>query len=151
MKRYVLFALAGVLATGLALAQTSTAPTAQVKLGLKGIVRQRVIKALGLTATQKEQAKTIFQDAKQTGQPVRQLLKQNREAMTAAVKANNTSQIQQLAVEQGNLEGQLVANQATAKAKFYAILTPDQQTKLDSMAQTLKNASAQKAAKSLAP
>ncbi len=149
MKRYVLMAMAGILAAGLAVAQTATAPKA--KLGLKGIVRQRVIKALGLTSAQKAQAKTIFQEAKQTGQPVRQLLKQNREAMTAAVKANNTQQIQQLAVAQGNLQGQLVANRATAKAKLYAVLTPDQQAKLDTMAQTLKNALAQRAAKNLAP
>jgi Spy/CpxP family protein refolding chaperone len=121
------------LAAGAVLAQTAQSGLAKGRLGLGANLRQRVIRNLNLTDAQKAQAKTIFQAAKQSGAPIRAKLQENRQAMVAAVKSNDADAIQQLATAAGVLQGQLMANRASAMAKLYAILTPDQQTKLDQM------------------
>ncbi len=89
-----------------------------------------LFKQLNLTPAQQTQAKSIFQDARQSAQPVRQQLKQTRQSLRAAVQANNTAQIQQLAANEGGEVGQLAAIRGTAMAKVYQVLTPDQQQKL---------------------
>ncbi len=119
------------LAAGIAFAQTAAAPAKPANL--RAAVRQRVLARLNLTADQKTQFKTIMQQAKTGVQPLRTELQQNREAMAAAVKSNNTAQIQSLAAAQGALRGQVLAIRSQANAKFYAVLTPDQQTQLDQM------------------
>src|ERR1700722_12266875 len=88
---------------------------------------------LNLTPAQQTQTKAIFQDARQSAQPVRQQLKQTRQSLRAAVQANNAAQIQQLAGTAGSGVGQLAAVRGTAMAKVYQILTPDQQQKLASL------------------
>lgn len=88
---------------------------------------------LNLTPAQQTQTKAIFQDARQSARPVRQQLKQTRQSLRAAVQANNTAQIQQLAGNEGSEVGQLAAIRGTAMAKVYQILTPDQQQKLASL------------------
>ena len=100
---------------------------------------QRLAQALNLSDAQKEQAKTIFQQAKQNAQPLAQQLKQNREALAAAVKANDAAQIHSLAAQQGNLRGQMVAIRSEAMAKVYSTLTPDQKVKADQMRQQMKS------------
>jgi Spy/CpxP family protein refolding chaperone len=92
-----------------------------------------MMKALNLTPAQEQQAETIFGDARQKAQPIRQEMQQNREALTAAMKTNNTAQIERLSAEQGNLKGKALAIHTEAMAKFYAILTPEQRTKADQM------------------
>jgi Spy/CpxP family protein refolding chaperone len=105
---------------------------------LRGAVRRQFIQQLNLTDAQKQQAKAIFQQSRQSAQPIAQQLKQNRESLAAAVKADDTAQIQALANSQGTLRGQMVAIRAGAMAKFYSILTPDQRTKADQMHQKLQ-------------
>jgi Spy/CpxP family protein refolding chaperone len=85
---------------------------------------------LNLTPAQQAQQKSIFQSARQSAQPVRQQLRQTRESFRAAIQANNSGQIQQLAKTEGSEMGQLAAIRGTAMAKAYQILTPDQQQKL---------------------
>ena len=121
--------MVAVLAAGAVLAQTG-----QGKLALGANLRQRVIKNLSLTDAQKAQAKTIFQAAKTANAPIRTQLQGIRQQMATAIKSTNgAAQIQTLAGQAGVLQGQLMANRADAMAKFWAILTPDQQTKLDQM------------------
>ena len=129
MRRNLIgLALVAALAAGALFSQT-----AQGKLGLRANLRQRVMKNLNLTDAQKAEAKTIFQAAKTAATPIRTLLQANRQAMATAIKSDNTSQIRTLAGESGRLQGQLVEIRSTAMAKFYAILTPDQQAKLNQM------------------
>jgi len=90
---------------------------------------------LNLTAAQKAQQKSIFQEARQSAQPVRQQLRETRESLRAAVQANNTEQIQQLAKTEGSELGQLMAIRSTAMAKVHQILTPEQQQKLAALEQ----------------
>jgi Spy/CpxP family protein refolding chaperone len=125
------------MAAGMVFAQAPAAP-AQPPPGKAwkaraGAGRHRMFQALNLTDAQKEQAKAIFQQARQTAKPLAQQLKNNREAMAAAVKANDAGQIQNLAAQQGNLRGQMIAIRSEAMAKFYTTLTPEQRAKADQM------------------
>lgn len=106
---------------------------------------------LSLTPAQQTQAQAIFQEARQSGQPIRQQLKQTRESLWAAIQSNNTAQIQQLAATEGSQVGQLAAIRGTTMAKVYQILTPDQQQKLASLQQARHAAHQPPAAGSQAP
>jgi Spy/CpxP family protein refolding chaperone len=118
----------------MALAQTpSTGPQpgkGKAAMGPRAKVRRRVVQALNLTDAQKQQAKTIFQQARQSEQPLAQELKQNRQALRDAVKAGKgDGEILQLAVSRGHILGQVTAVRTQALAKFYSTLTPDQRAR----------------------
>jgi Spy/CpxP family protein refolding chaperone len=90
---------------------------------------------LNLTPAQQAQEKSIFEGARQSAQPLRQELRKTRHALRAAVQADNTAQIQQLAKTEGSELGQLMAVRSTARAKVHQILTPEQQQKLTALQQ----------------
>lgn len=141
-QQWMQLALAASLAAGLAAAQTAPAPGA-AQQGRRGVarpamVRARMMRALNLTDAQKQQAKSIFQAARQNSQALRDQIKQSRESLNAAVKANDSAQIQALSSSLGALQGQALAISSAAQAKFYGILTPDQRAKLDEMQQKLR-------------
>lgn len=137
------YALVATFAAGTTFAQTPTPESkpgaANTQPGGRGVMREhwdldRMSQALGLTDSQKQQAQTIFQNARQAAEPIRQELKQNREKVTAAAKlSNNDTEIQKLAAEQGRLLGKLIAIHIEASAKFYQLLTPEQRVKADEM------------------
>ncbi len=133
-NKWMKFAAAGALAAGLALAQTAPVHP-QNQNGTRAqkwaMARRQRMQQLNLSEAQKEQAKTIFQQARQSAQPMVQRLRQDREAMRAAVKANDTTKIQQLSVTEGKLRGEIMAVHAGAMAKFYQTLTPEQRAKAD--------------------
>ena len=121
---------------GLALAQGPGFPRGGDAPGSPQDAQQRRLNFLatflGLTDSQKEQAKSTFDAADQASQPVRDQLTQAHQALRDAVKTNKTdTQIDQLAAALGVLEGQMAAIQTKAHAKFYALLTPEQRDKLD--------------------
>jgi Spy/CpxP family protein refolding chaperone len=95
--------------------------------------------ALNLTDAQKSQMKSIFQEARQSSQPVRQQLKQTRQSMQAAVQAGDSNQIQQLSATEGTEMGQLAAIRASAHAKMFKMLTPEQQQKLATIQASMHN------------
>jgi Spy/CpxP family protein refolding chaperone len=111
------FAAVAALAAGMAFAQTPAAP---------------------LTPAQKEQARAIRQQARQTAEPLEQQLKTKREALAAAVKANDVAQIHSLAAQCGQLQGQLLGIRSEARAKVYSTLTPEQKAKADRVRQRLE-------------
>jgi Spy/CpxP family protein refolding chaperone len=138
MKRILIgIAAAGVLAAGFAIAQTTATPQAGAAQGNspRALVQKRMLQALNLTDTQKQQAKTIFQSARQTAQPLAQQLKQDRAALTAAVEAGDSAKIQQLSTDMGSLRGNVLGVRSQALSKFYALLTPDQKTKAEEFRQ----------------
>ena len=138
MKRILIgIAAAGVLAAGFAIAQTTATPQAGAAQGngVRAPVQKRMLQALNLTDTQKQQAKTIFQSARQTAQPLAQQLKQDRAALTAAVEAGDSAKIQQLSTDMGSLRGNVLGVRSQALSKFYALLTPDQKTKAEEFRQ----------------
>ena len=138
MKFAVVLALGGGTVFAQASGTTPAPATGNQGVGVRAPLRHRLIQALNLTADQKQQAKSIFQQARQTAQPVAQQARENRQALEAAVKANQADQIRQLAVTQGNLQGQLLAVRSEAMASFYNILTPDQRAKADQIVQHVK-------------
>jgi Spy/CpxP family protein refolding chaperone len=120
--KYIAF---GAICAGLALAQGSGPdPAAMVQHQV-----QRLTTELSLNSAQQAQATTIFTTEQTANQPIMASMQQARTSLTAAIKSNNTADIATLSGQIGNLEGQMMANAATANAAFYAILTQDQQAK----------------------
>ena len=126
----VKFATIAAMTAGMALAQQAPAnQEAPAKTPVHrpyARMRQNMKKALNLTDTQKQQARTIFQEARQKTQPIRAELRQNRESMAQAIKADNRADIQKLSKTDGELMGRLLTARNEAKAKFYSLLTPEQ-------------------------
>src|SRR5579862_6215715 len=143
MKRQLqIIAALGALTAGSIFAQGASAPTAPPNAPkgtkVRAMVRRRLMKNLDLTATQKEQAKAIFQSAKQTAQPLTQQLKQDRQALTAAVESGDSARVQQLSTQMGSLRGQVLAVRAGAMSKFWTTLSPEQKTKAEQFRQKVK-------------
>ena len=89
---------------------------------------------LALSDTQKTQAEAIFDAAQTTAETPRGQLTSARDALKAAVKANQSdAQLDQLAAAVGTIEGRLEGINAKASAKFYALLTADQKLKYDQL------------------
>ena len=124
-------ALAATFAAGMLLAQ-APAP------GKRGHHIERMATALNLTPDQREKATAIMNEAKQSAEPIRAQLKQSREALATAVKANNTADIDRLANSQGVLMGQLAAIHSKAFAQVYTLLTPEQRQKAGQMHERMK-------------
>ena len=124
MRRILTILATTTLAAGIVFAQ----PPAN-RPNHRAATRQRLVQALNLNAMQKDQAKLIFQQARQSAEPLRSQLKQDRQALAAAVKTNDKAQIDKLSAERGQLLGKLTAARTEAMAKFYQILTPEQRAK----------------------
>jgi len=149
MKRQIVkLAAVGGVAAGMIFAQAQPAQPApqghntqsgQAMQGRKGMwnhrfqARQRMMAALNLTPDQKAKAKSIFGQAREASKPVRMELRQNRESMATAIKADDQAQIAKLATEGGKLTAKLDTSRAEAMAKFYQTLTPAQKAKADEM------------------
>ncbi len=101
---------------------------------------------LGLSADQKSEFKTIRQQAQKDAQPIQDKLQQNRQALAAAVKANDTAQIEALSKSQGELRGQARTIHSEARAKIYSELTPEQRAKMGQIRSQHRKRSAKKAA-----
>ncbi len=138
---WIRFAAVPALAAGLMFAQNSGTTTPQQPANHQQRYAHHLdmmATALDLTAAQKEQAKSLLDSARQSAQPIRQQLKQSRAAMVAAIRAGDDAQIQQIANNQGVLEGQLNAIRGSSFAKVYALLNPQQKAKADQMYQNMK-------------
>jgi Spy/CpxP family protein refolding chaperone len=145
MKRSNLIRLAGTaaIAAGMAFAQApSAAPKqpagAQQRANRRAEFRERMMEQLNLTPAQKQQADTIFGQAREKAKPFREELRQNREALQAAIKADDTARIHTLAAKESGLLARVVEIRSDAMAKFYAQLTPAQKVKADQMHQQMK-------------
>ena len=130
MKRTLIILTAlGAIAAAMAIAQTTTTAAAAPPATIKARLRKQLINALDLSATQKQQAKTILQSTKTQVQPLAQQLKQDRQALSAAIQSGDTATIQQLSTAIGTIQGQVLAARSAGMAQFYALLTPDQKAK----------------------
>jgi protein CpxP len=138
--RRKLLNLAGVsmLAAGMALAQSAPAPNTPHtghRSARKGAMLDRLSAKLNLTDAQKQQAQAIFSNARQSAKPIRDQLRQERQALRAAVKSGAPgSQIDQITNQMGPLMAQATAIHSKAFEKFYSILTPDQRNLMDQQA-----------------
>jgi Spy/CpxP family protein refolding chaperone len=124
---------AGVAALALASGIYAAAPQTSERRHGRMHRMERVATELQLTDAQKEFARTLFQENRAAARPIAQELRQGRQQMAAAVKANNEAEITRLANQQAQLTAQLNALRAKSMAKFYAQLTPEQKVKADAM------------------
>jgi len=115
-------------AAGLLSAQTAPAPHHRVP---GGQMMQRLSTKLNLSADQQTQAKAIFQQSREQMKSLQPKLRDERQAMSAAIKSGNEQQIDQLVQQNANLNAQARAIHAKAMAKFYQLLTPEQKTQFD--------------------
>ena len=129
---------AGLLAAGLTLAQTPQPAPAQPSGALhpraprRAGMMSRLNQLLNLTPDQQAQAKTIFQNARASAQPLRAQVRDARLALANAVKSGvPDAQIDQLSNNAAQVSAQLIAIRTKAFEKFYNILTPDQKDKLN--------------------
>ncbi len=95
---------------------------------------------LGLTDSQKAQAKEIFGSARSEFEQGRGQMQSAREALEAAVKSNaSDAQIDQAAAAVGALTTQRVASMSKRFAKFWSILTPEQREKAEALREQWKD------------
>lgn len=137
------------MAAGMALAQTPAQTPQQPPAGhmtqRRGEMmekrqqwQERMAQELNLTDTQKQEAKAIFAKAREEAKPVRDEMRANREALRAAIKADDTARIRTLSAKQGTLMAKLTEIRSDAHAKFYAKLTPEQRAKEEQLHQQMK-------------
>ena len=127
-KLFLSFLLTSTFVTSFVFAQRSGNPPSAADM-----VQRRVgflTKELTLTATQQQQATTIFTNAATANMAVRDSLKTAHQSLTDAVKSNNSAGIDQAASTIGSLTAQMTAADSKAEAAFFQILTPDQRQQL---------------------
>src|SRR5579864_7883020 len=132
--RFLNIAGAAVLAAGMALAQNAPAPNSPHPgrhAAQAGSMLDRMAARLNLTDAQKQQAQSIFADARKSAQPLRAQIRQNKQALAAAVKSDSVADIDRISNSMAPLLAQASAIRAKAFAQFYTTLTPDQKSKVD--------------------
>lgn len=136
MKKLIEATAVAVLLSGIVMAQrpfgvmTSATPPDPATVVANQV--SRLTSLLTLTTAQAAQATTIFTSALTAITPLQTTLSGYRTSLQAAVKSNATATIDQLAASVGTTTGQITGIQNKADAAFYAILTADQQTILNS-------------------
>jgi Spy/CpxP family protein refolding chaperone len=139
MKRRIIpFAAAAALAAGLTFAQSPAAPSQQGAAGKAQVSRrkaahERMMQELNLTDAQKAQSKALFQQSREKSKPYMERLRRERQELDAAVKADDTARIRDLAAKEGKTRGELTAIRSETMAKFYSSLTPEQRAKADQL------------------
>ncbi|MBI4893613.1 MAG: Spy/CpxP family protein refolding chaperone [Acidobacteria bacterium] len=123
------FLLSAALAFGQGPGGTPPDPAKMIEMRVNMLANQ-----LSLTEEQKSQATKIFTDAQTSSQTARTAMETARESLLAAIKTNNVATIDQLSRDIGAATTDLTAIEGKSQAAFYAILTPEQQTKYDSFA-----------------
>ena len=89
-----------------------------------------ITRMLQLDATQQNQLHTYLEESRVASQSLRDQVPDLRKSLMAAIKANDSAQIDSLTTQIANLEQQLSAIRAKAAAKIYAILTEAQKAEL---------------------
>ncbi|MEO8053328.1 MAG: periplasmic heavy metal sensor [Acidobacteriota bacterium] len=87
-------------------------------------------RSLNLNATQQGQVHTIMADAQVQSQGMHEQLRPLRTSLIAAIKANDSAQIESLQQQISPLQQQLDTIRSKAAAQIYAALSPDQQAKV---------------------
>lgn len=92
---------------------------------------------LAMTPAQKDQAQTAIEEARRSATPVRRELINTTRDLKAAIRSDNTAQVQRLSAIEGQEIGQLLAIRSSAVAKVYNTLQPEQRAKADALQQLL--------------
>ena len=123
--------LCAVLSTGLRAQLTPPTPAQMAQREV-----QQYSSLLTLTSEQQEQALTIFTAAATTTEPLQTSERTLHQTLEAAIAADNASVISQTAASLGQISGEITAARALADAKFYQLLTAEQQTRFTALKNT---------------
>lgn len=142
--RLIVAALAVLLGTALAKAQTADAPPpppSHIHAPMGQHMLDYFTKQLNLTEDQQNQAKALMQKQMGTMKPLfqqqRQIEKQLHElAESDTFDAAATAKVQTLATQKAQLEAQLTVAQTQMHNQLYQLLTPDQRTQLKQLEAT---------------
>lgn len=97
-------------------------------------ILQFISNYLNLTSTQQAQAAQIFKDGQAAVDAAHQQLQTLRDQAETAVKAGKSdAELQAIATNVGAAVANLASVRLKQMSKFYAILTPEQKTKLESL------------------
>lgn len=118
---------------GLTFAQPPAPPAPPTPAQMVAHEVQRLSDVLSLNSDQQTKATSIFTTAESSLSSVRAGMKSAHSALITAIEANDTNGISTAATQIGNLTAQEIQAHAEAQAAFYAILTPEQQTKYKEM------------------
>ena len=101
----------------------------------------RMAKTLGLTDAQQKQVDALHEQTRQDIRPLWQQKRENMRKMWALNPddKNYVSEVKELAEKQGDLTEKMIVARAQSRAKFYAILTDAQKTKLKQMHEERKH------------
>lgn len=100
-----------------------------------------------MTPAQKDQAQTAMHKAQESAGPIQQELKSTNQALQAAVRTDDTAQIQRLSTTEGQEIGQLLAIRSSAVANVYKTLSPNQTARADALHNLLMRSSNQRMAR----
>jgi len=137
-NRWLRFLAVPAIAGGMLLAaapEVSTQPNPAAQQRAQRLQKRgdRIARFLNLTEAQKAQFGAELQATRASARPIHRRLKQVRQEMFQAVRANDTAQIRQLSGKEGALEGRLSAMRHDEFAKIYGQLTPEQRAKADQL------------------
>jgi len=90
---------------------------------------ERYTDRLSLTSDQQQQATTIFTAAAASEASLHEQQRAAHEALKTAITSGDTAAITAQAATLGQIETEMTTSHALAAAKFYKLLTADQQTK----------------------
>ncbi len=123
--KYIIAALA--LSAGIAVATAQHTPPTPAQMAQHEV--ERYTDRLSLTGDQQQQATTIFTAAAASEASLHEQQRAAHEALKTAITSGDTAAITQQATTLGQIETEMTTSHALAAAKFYKILTADQQTK----------------------
>jgi len=123
--------LTSLLAATSMFAQATRTPRDPATMAQRRVARLTTV--LTLTTAQQQQATNIFTNSATANATQIAALKTAHQAIRDAVKKNDTAGIDNAANTIGSATAQLTSTESKAHAAFFAILTPDQQTKLDAL------------------
>jgi Spy/CpxP family protein refolding chaperone len=90
-------------------------------------------KRLGLSASQQQQATTIYTNALSGQKALHDQMRSAHQALEAAVAKGDNAAIDEAAGNIGNLTGQMTSAHAKADAQFFRTLTSDQQSRFSQL------------------
>jgi Spy/CpxP family protein refolding chaperone len=97
---------------------------------------ERMTERLDLTNTQQSQIRAILAAERAKVQPLRQQLRQNRLAQTANTGATfDEAQVRAFAAKQAQIMSNLTVERERAKSQIFAVLTPEQREKAQTLIQ----------------
>jgi Spy/CpxP family protein refolding chaperone len=96
-------------------------------------ISEHLAKELSLTPDQVTKVRAIFAETRQHAEALAPKMREERDALKAAVKTGNDHEIDRIIQQNSQLNADFEAMHVKAMAKVYTLLTPDQKTKFDQL------------------